>query len=449
MPKYKVGDCPEKSRKNKLYTLTEFFKYIIPSVIAFTLAGIYGIVDGYFVGNTIGDAGLSAINIAYPIVAILQALGTGIGMGGAVYYSIHMAEKKEKLAKEYISVSRWLLILISIISTIAIYFFASDILKLLGAEGNVLAKATDYIKIISIGAVLQILGTGLIPIMRNYGGSFWSMFAMMGGFVTNIILDFVLVRIYRMGMKGAASATIIGQGVTVVIAIIYELYLKKFYVKLSLKHMKQICCSIFKVGLAPFGLALTPNISLVLVNRFSAFYEGERAIATYACISYIIWIIYLILQGVGDGSQPLMSSYYGEKDTKSLKDIQKTAYVIAAILAVIGGVIMYIGRTNIGTLFGASTAVNNEIAKIVPIFLISLPFVSITRISTACFYATEKSVLSYILTFIEPILMLVFMLILPPLFGGQIMVWWSTVFARIVAAILALLLIQCQYKTLQ
>lgn len=424
----------------------DFFKYVIPSVIAFTLAGIYAIVDGYFVGNTIGDAGLSAINIAYPVVAVLQALGTGIGMGGAVYYSIHMAEKKEKLAKEYVAVSWWLLILISIISTITIYVFASDMLKLLGAEGNILANAADYIKIISIGAILQILGTGLIPIMRNYGGSFWSMFAMMGGFVTNIVLDFVLVWIYGMGMKGAAAATIIGQGVTAAIAIIYELCLKKFYVKLSLKHMKQICGSIFKVGLAPFGLALTPNISLIFINRFSAFYEGEKAIATYACISYIIWIIYLILQGVGDGSQPLMSCYYGEKDTKSLKDIQKMAYTIAVILAIIGGIIMYAGRTKIGILFGASAAVNNEIAKIVPIFLVSLPFVSITRISTACFYATEKSTLSYILTFIEPILMLVFMLILPPLFGGQIMVWWSTVFARIIAAVLALILTRCQYK---
>ncbi len=421
----------------------DFFKYVIPSVIAFTLAGIYAIVDGYFVGNTIGDAGLSAINIAYPVVAVLQALGTGIGMGGAVYYSIHMAEKKEELAKEYVAVSWWLLILISIISTIAIYVFASDMLKLLGAEGDILANASDYIKIISIGAILQILGTGLIPIMRNYGGSFWSMFAMMGGFVTNIILDFVLVWIYGMGMKGAAAATITGQGVTAAIAIIYELCRKKFYVKLSLKYMKQICGSIFKVGLAPFGLALTPNISLVFINRFSAFYEGEKAIATYACISYIIWIIYLILQGVGDGSQPLMSCYYGEKDTKSLKDIQKMAYTIAVILAIIGGIIMYAGRTKIGILFGASAAVNNEIAKIVPIFLVSLPFVSITRISTACFYATEKSVLSYILTFIEPILMLVFMLILPPLFGGQIMVWWSTVFARIIAAVLALILTRC------
>lgn len=82
-----------------------FLKYVIPSIIAFALSGIYAIVDGYFVGNTIGDAGLSAINIAYPIVAVLQALGTGIGIGGAIYYSISTAEKKEARAKEFIAAS--------------------------------------------------------------------------------------------------------------------------------------------------------------------------------------------------------------------------------------------------------------------------------------------------------------------------------------------------------
>lgn len=417
-----------------------FFRYVIPSIIAFALSGIYAIVDGYFVGNTIGDVGLSAINIAYPIVAILQALGTGIGMGGAVYYSINMAEKKEKRAEEFIAASWWLLVMVSVIITFVIYFFASGILKLLGAEGVLLKNATEYIKIIAIGAILQILGTGLIPFIRNYGSSFWSMFAMMGGFLTNIVLDFIFVWICGMGMKGAALATIAGQGVTVAIAIIYARCNKKLFVHVALQNVKELCGSIFRVGLAPFGLALTPNISLVFINRFSAFYGGEKAIATYACISYIICIVYLILQGVGDGSQPLMSRYYGEKDAKSLKDIRKMAYIFAVVLAVIGAVIMYISRTKIGILFGASAEVSNEIAKIVPIFLVSLPFVAITRIATAGFYATEKNRLSYILTFIEPVLMFVFMLILPALFGGQLMIWWSTVLARIFAAVLALVL---------
>lgn len=306
-----------------------FFKYVIPSIIAFALSGIYAIVDGYFVGNTIGDAGISAINIAYPIEALIQALGTGIGMGGAVYYSINAAEKKGKRAEEFIATSWWLLVIVSVINTIIIYSFSSKILGLLGADGIILTNATDYIKIIALGAILQILGTGMMPFIRNYGNSFWSMFAMVGGFITNIVLDFIFVWIYEMGMKGAATATIAGQGVTAAIAIIYALYNKKFYVYVSLKNVKEMCGAIFRVGLAPFGLALTPNISLVFINRFSASYGGEKAIATYACVSYIICIIYLILQGVGDGSQPLMSRFYGEKDQESISPNSITEFAVS------------------------------------------------------------------------------------------------------------------------
>ena len=91
-------------------------------------------------------------------------------------------------------------------------------------------------------------------------------------------------------------------------------------------------------------------------------------------------------------------------------------------------------------MFGASNEVNAEVAKIIPIFLVSVPFVAIVRVTTASFYASEKSVFSYVLIFIEPMLMLTLMLILPPLFGGQIMIWWSTVIARILSAVLALIL---------
>lgn len=387
----------------------EFFKFVIPSIIAFALSEIYAIVDGFFVGNTIGDIGLSAINMAYPIVAITQAVGTGIGMGGAVYYSINKAENKDKRAGEFVAASWWLLLAASLLLTIIIYCFANPILSILGMQKEILSYGVEYIQIIALGAVLQVLGTGLVPLMRNYGGSFMAMVAMIGGFVTNIILDFLLVWVWGYGMKGAALVTVIGQGVTALIALGYSVYKKCFFVRVSLNHILSTVGSIFKVGLAPFGLSLTPNISLVIINRFSVQYGGEKAIATYACIGYIICIIYLVLQGVGDGSQPLMSQYYGEKKEEDLREIKKLAYIFA-------------------------------------IFLVSVPFVAVTRVSTAGFYATEKSVLSYILTFIEPVLMLIFMLILPPLFGGQVMIWWSTVFARIIAAVLALYLTKKQDK---
>lgn len=417
-----------------------FFKYVIPSIIAFALSGVYAIIDGFFVGNTIGDMGLSAINMAYPVVALIQAVGTGIGMGAAVYYAIHLASGDKETAENFAGMAWWLLILSSIILSFILYFFAMPLLKTLGMQKELLRYGMDYIQIIALGALLQVLGTGLIPLMRNYGGSFMAMIAMVSGFITNIALDYLFVWQMGYGIKGAALATIIGQGVTVFIAITNSLYKHCFYIKTSLSRAPYLIKSICKVGLAPFGLALTPNISLVIVNKFSMLYGGEIAIATYACIEYIICIIYLVLQGVGDGIQPLLSRYYGKKNTTVLQSTRKMAYGFALLLAFIGCIFMYLGRWHIGQLFGASYQVNIQTGKAMPIFLLSIPFVAITRVATASFYATEKHVLSYILTFVEPVFMFVLMLILPLLYPEQIMIWWSTTLARMASALLAIVL---------
>lgn len=417
-----------------------FFQYVIPSILSFALAGVYAIVDGYFIGNSIGDAGLSAINIAYPLVALLQAVGTGIGMGGAVKYTIAAAEGKSQEAKYYIACTLWLLLGLSILLTFGIFAASATILTLLGASDELLKLSDVYIKVMALGTILQIFSTGLVPFMRNFGGSFLAMVAMIGGFITNIAFDYYFIWVMGKGMFGAALATLIGQAVTMLFAIIYCYAKGKITFQLPYTAALPVAYQICKIGLAPFGLTLVPNISLVIINKFSTFYGGEQAIATYACISYIIWIVYLVLQGVGDGSQPLMSIFYGRKDAHALQEIKSLAYSFAMLLAVCGAFFLYSLRDHIGLLFGTSPEVNAGIIEIMPIFLISVPFVAITRIATAAFYATEKSTLSYILTFLEPVAMLILMLVLPPLFGGQIMIWWSTVLARIIMAVLALAL---------
>ncbi len=105
--------------------------------------------------------------------------------------------------------------------------------------------------------------------------------------------------------------------------------------------MGTVSASIIRIGIAPFGLVMAPNISLVIINRFSISYGGEQAIATYACIAYIICIIYLILQGVGDGGQPLISRHYGERDFKKLRNVRKLAYGFSMLLSVIGCIVMF------------------------------------------------------------------------------------------------------------
>ena len=421
--------------------IREFFKFVIPSVIAFALSGLYAIVDGFFVGNTIGDAGLSAINIAYPIVAVLQALGTGIGMGGAVYYSIHKAKGTDKKAREFVAVGWWILLIVSVVATVIVYFSAENVLKLLGADHIILQYATDYIKIIAIGAVLQIIGTGMIPFIRNYGGSLWAMIAMIGGFATNIILDYLFIWSYGLGMKGAASATIIGQGVTMTIAIIYAICKRKFYLRADTKQIKAICGSIVKVGLAPFGLALTPNLSLVLINRFSASYGGEKAIATYACISYVICIIYLVLQGVGDGSQPIISEHYGEGNLPLAKTYRTMAYLTAGIITVVCMVGLFLARGQVGVLFGASAETCREVEGRLPLFLGTLVFVAFIRVTTSYLYATEKAALSYILVYTEPVLSFAACLLLPRKLGLS-GVWIAVPCSQVLSGVIAFVIKQ-------
>ena len=123
------------NHKNEIRT---FLKYVIPSVFSFALSGVYSIVDGYFVGNSLGDIGLSAINIAYPIVALIQAIGTGIGMGGAIHYSISNAEGDKKQSRLYIAGSMWLMAIAGILMTAVFAISPDPVLRALGANGKLL-----------------------------------------------------------------------------------------------------------------------------------------------------------------------------------------------------------------------------------------------------------------------------------------------------------------------
>ncbi len=417
-----------------------FFSYVIPSVLAFALSGVYAIVDGFFVGNSVGDAGLSAINIAYPVVALIQAVGTGFGMGGAVYYSICRAEKKDSEAREFVAVTMWLLLTASAVLTLLFCLLTQPILRLLGSgTGELLSLGRDYLFVISLGTFLQIFGVGLVPLIRNNGGATFAMLTMIAGFVTNIVLDWLFVWVYGWSMTGAALATVIGQGVTMAGGFGYLIRRGQLSFRFPLRRFGRKAKSITKIGIAPFGLTLTPNLSLILINRFSASYGGEEAIAVYACISYVISVVYLILQGVGDGSQPLMSQYYGEKEERKLKTVRSLAYRFALILSAAGVVLLFVTRWNVGALFGASAEVTRGVAQVFPIFLLAIPFIAVNRITTAGFYATEKTTYAYILTYAEPVAMLVLLFILP-VFGGQIMIWWGTAASRIFAAVLAVVL---------
>lgn len=412
----------------------EFFAYVIPSVLAFALSGVYAIVDGFFIGNSIGDDGLAAINVAYPVAAFLLAIGTGIGMGGAVQYSIHNMNTEKK--EQYFGMTVVLLVVTSVFCTVVFFFLNKTLLIAFGAKGILLTYGMDYLKVIAFGSTFQILASGLVPMLRNMGGAMYAMIAMICGFVTNIVLDYLLVWVFPYGLVGAALATIIGQGLALIVCIGFMVKKKVGFLIPKKSEMKTLSTTIVKSGLSPFGLTFSPNIVLMLMNKFAIIYGGATAVACYAAIAYVNSIILLLLQGVGDGSQPLLSKHHGQQAHDNVHHTGIMAYRTAGVLAIVCMVILYLLRSWVGPLFGASAVVSQQVGDVLPYFLVGFIIMAYLRITTSWFYATEKNFYAYLVVYGEPVLLLIMLLILPQ-FIGLTGIWLAVPVSQVLTALVA------------
>ena len=362
-----------------------YLRSMLPAVLAFAFSGVYAIVDGFFVGQYIGDSGLAGINIAYPMTALLQAVGTGIGMGGSIHMSICLGRGEEEERQHYLGTTVCMLALSSVLLLVGLWFAHPTLLRLFGATGAVYDRGLEYIQVIILGTFFQVFSTGLAPIFRNLGRSLFAMCAMMAGFVTNIVLDATMIGVLGWGMYGAGLATIIGQGVTALLCLIVLIFTERHVPRSQLRPTRWAVGRTLATGLSPFGLTMSPNLVIMFVNLGAVRYGGERAVAAYAVVSYVAVVIQLILQGVGDGSQPTMSLYLGEGRIKDVRFICKTAYTIALGAAVVFGALTIVLRDWFPVIFGASTDTAQMIAYILCIIAVGYLGIAVIRETIAYF----------------------------------------------------------------
>ena len=195
-----------------------YFQYVIPAVLSFALSGIYTIVDGYFIGNRMGDVGIAAVTLGYPVTAFVQAMGTGIGLAGAIRYTILKARGRQEEAERCLGGTVLLMLLGCALVMGLVLPGLYPLLALLGAKGAVTEPAAEYVRCIVWGTVFQVLGTGLVPFIRNRGGAGFAMVTMFCGFVGNVLFDWLLVWHIPCGMAGAAWASVLGQAMIAVMA---------------------------------------------------------------------------------------------------------------------------------------------------------------------------------------------------------------------------------------
>lgn len=429
----------------EVFMQKKYWGFILPSTLSFLLTGIYSIIDGIFVGRAMGDMGLAAINIAWPLVALIIALGTGIGMGASVMVSLNRGAGHDDAADQMEGNALFLLVVSSLILTGILYFFGSPLMTLLGAAGEVHTHAMTYLHYILYGAVIQTVASGLTPLMRNRGAAVYSMCAMACGCILNIILDYVLILVFPLGLMGAAIATVLGQLVTLIFALFF--YSKKEN-RIDPSHIKpsgSAVKSILKVAASPFGLTYLPSITIILMNLQCTKYGGDEAVSAYAVLAYLVSFMELLVQGISDGAQPLLSLSKGQNDKKTLRSYTLLTFALGIGVGILSGSLMFLLRHQIPVFYGTSDAAAELIVHAAPAFSLVMALYGLTKPSVSYFYATEHLKQSSTLVYGEVLLTVGTILTLPIVLKLD-GVWFTMPCVQIVLSVLAVLFLLTQKK---
>lgn len=409
--------------RNKKSMFRRILKQALPTMIAFTMSGMYSVVDGLFVGKAAGDIGLAAINIAWPIPAVITALGVGIGTGGSVLYSNMMGKGDREGCRRMFNTTATLLVLAGILLSLFLFLVRDPLLQILGAEGEVLEEAQKYTGIIIAGGVLQVCGTGITPILRNMNLSFAAMISMVTGFAVNIGVNYYLMFPMGMGIRGAAWGTVTAQLVVLVIsvAVLLKAYKEKARPALEGKLAAGICRS----GVTAFGVSLAPTVALIFTNWQCLRYGGNAAVACYAVISYIVFPVQYLLTGIGDGVQPLLSYYNGAGKPAELAQVRKTARAGAGVLGVITMAAVFICTPYLARWFGLSDEAVVFFETGMRISALAFLVTGFVKLNLSYLNAVLKTKLAVILTFAESLIVSPAYLFLLPVAVGMSGIWIS------------------------
>lgn len=288
-------------------------KLAVPTVISMLVTSIYNMADTFFVSQ-INTQASAAVGIVFPIMSIIQACGFTLGMGAGSLISIKLGQKKNDEASVISSTAFFTAIIIGSLITIFGVLFSSGFLHLVGASEAVLPYAKAYARYIFLGAPFMCASFVLNNCLRSEGKSFFSMIALTSGGLINIALDPIFIFGFKLGISGAAIATLISQ--TISFSILLSWYLrKKVICRLSLKlyGKPQILGKIVNTGIPSLARQGLASLSTIILNTMAGTYGGDSGIAAMSIVTKIVMFIASIMIGIGQGFSPVSGYNYGAK----------------------------------------------------------------------------------------------------------------------------------------
>ena len=444
-------------------------KFAIPCVISMIVAALYNIVDQIFIGwSEAGAAGNAATNIVYPFTVIALAFALLIGDGAAAQFSLALGAKDKEKANKSIGNGFIILIIISVLLTIIGLVFSSQILALFGGnpEEELCYKyAKDYLTVICMGIPFYIIGQGLNSSIRSDGSPKFAMIATTVGAISNIILDPIFIFVFKMEVKGAAIATIIGQILTCIISLVYLARSKSFKInKDAIKPDFSVIKKILGLGMASFITQIAIVIIISVANNLVSKYgyttlastgEAFGAVTPLAVIGIcmkVFGIIISIVIGVSLGGQPIIGYNMGAGKIDRVKETCKKIMITNFIVGLIAFILFEFFPDTIISIFGSKNGIEYmEYARLcIRIFLGGIVLTCLIKSTSICLQSMGSSFKSTLLALSRDVIFFVpAILIIANVSESVVTMLWSAIVADVLAFILAMFLLTKELKKIE
>lgn len=429
------------------------FKLALPAVAAQLINMLYNIVDRIYIGHIpeVGRTALTGLGVTFPILMLISAFTAFAGMGGAPLASIHLGAGDREGAEKILGNSATLLLCLAAVLTTLFSVVKEPLLMAFGASEDTIGYALDYISIYLMGTVFVQLALGLNAYITAQGRALVAMCSVLIGAVLNILLDPVFIFGFQMGVKGAALATIISQGVSACWVVGF-LCSGRSGLRIRRKNMGldiKVIGSIAALGIAPFIMQSTESLVTVVLNSGLQHYGGDLYVGTITVMQSVMQMVVMPVQGITQGVQPIMSYNFGAKNYQRVRQVFRLLLRTTLTVTVAAFLVVTVFPRPLALIFNDDRELVELVGRVMPIFFGGIWAFGAQIACQSAFMAMGQAKTSLFLALLRKVILLVPLAIILPLVTRNVMgIYVAEPVADILASATTLTLFLRKRKTL-
>lgn len=434
------------------------FRYALPAIIAMSSSSLYHIIDSIFIGRGVGPMAISGLALTMPVMNLMAAFGTLVGIGAASLTSIRLGQGNKERTFLILTNAVMLNIIIGGIFTILSLVFLDPILVFFGASEDTMPYAREFMRVILSATVITQTYLSLNEMLRASGYPKKAMAIMLTAVALNCVLNPLFIFVFEWGIKGSAMATVISQSVALILELEHFLNRKHFIYlrKGTFRLIGIIVRKIFSIGLAPFLLHICAGIVVLFINGALKRTGGDIAIGAYGVVNRVLMLFVMLVAGLNQGMQPIVGYNYGARQFgRVLRTLRYT--IVAGVCITTAGFLLgrFLPETVAGLFINLTREPENarrlfEVAvEGLRIATLAFPIVGFQIVSSNFFQYIGQPKKAILLSMTRQLIFLLPLLALLPDIYGTLGVWVCMPISDTLAAILAGVLLLMQVRKLR